>query len=155
MNLTKSFSDKLVDNTCIFCGAPLTKDDKCNYCGSQYIYYNEFNNFINLPNFLEINTFEITVNYPNDFYNSAQEINIKCDISYYKILKDIIGFNLKNYDKIKKINILLDYRVKNSTEEYKLFLENSILRSLKKLSKGNQYTIEAEFIYDQFFILKD
>lgn len=39
----KTFNEKIVECTCIFCGAPKLNDsDKCNYCGSHYIPSDEF-----------------------------------------------------------------------------------------------------------------
>lgn len=55
--MNKSFGKKLTESTCLFCGAPKTPDDKCNYCGSHYLPKKQFKEIVNrLPkNVLEIN----------------------------------------------------------------------------------------------------
>ncbi len=54
--MNKTFGKKLTESTCLFCGAPKTLDEKCNYCGSHYLQEKQFKEIVNrLPkNVLEI-----------------------------------------------------------------------------------------------------
>jgi len=159
MKIYKTFGERLSEHTCLFCGAPLTDRDRCNYCGSQYIHYNEFKNLTNSPSILEIEAFTIEVSVSNDSYgvfcDNIQEVIITCSDGYYKILQDLLYYNLKNLGTIKKIDILLNYRIKGSTKEFKLFLNNSIIQSLQKKLKEGSCLIEVALVYDQFFISKE
>lgn len=95
---TLTFAEKLAQSICIFCGAPLTGSDRCNYCGS---YYHLKNNFkLSLDGHLEFDAleFETISDYNNDFIMVGQfkirntmmhipRLTIKLSTKYSEIIK--------------------------------------------------------------------
>ena len=59
----KKFSKKIDAATCIFCGAPLTSNDHCNYCGSEYITQEAIEEIVHdLPNIVELEVNKLEIN---------------------------------------------------------------------------------------------
>lgn len=77
----KKFSKKIDAATCIFCGAPLTSSDHCNYCGSEYITQEAIEEIIhNIPNIIELEVNKIDISCYNSpdvarFYNHVIQIS--------------------------------------------------------------------------------
>lgn len=63
----KKFSKKITEATCIFCGAPLTSDDRCNYCGCEYITQKAIEEILyDIPNLIEFDVITLDVQHITD-----------------------------------------------------------------------------------------
>lgn len=159
----KSFGQRLVDSTCLFCGAPLTNKDHCNYCGSYYVNYNKFQKEINIPDVVEILPLSITVNNfyneekPNLMFYNINDVSVTCEESYYELFKTLMSLAIDSVgtdSKFKK-DIILNYRAKEgiTIKEYKILLKSAFIIKLSKNYNADKSVVEAYFVYDQIFIL--
>jgi len=159
----KTFGQNLVNNTCLFCGAPLTRLEQCNYCGCHYINYNQFKEELNLPDTIEVLPLTINVNNwhredhdncPNSLMFSYNEIDITCDYSYYELFNNL----MKNYEDLhrSKKDLILLYRVKHNKEikEIKILLKYFLINRLSVNYNNIGNILQATFVYNQLFVLQ-
>jgi len=161
-----NFGDKLVDNTCIFCGAPLSNDDRCNYCGSYYINYNKFKKLSLVSNLeIDINYLDTSTEEPMYllyagnrifksvlFPNSIIDSEFRCSSLYKNSLYNWLNSQADSNGYMNRNKIELKLNLNKTQILYK----GCLLRSMKtSYNSSESELISCNIIADEYFVLKN
>jgi hypothetical protein len=143
-----TYYEKLKKNTCLFCGAPVIINEKCNYCGCHYLEKKEFKEL--LSDYIEIDA--VSLDYTDRANRLSLEFDIECDYKYFDMLYCWFNLVCKNIGIINKRDyakkLLINYK------DYKILCENTFIKSITKQEKTKDKIglLKIDVCFDMYYL---
>lgn len=146
----KTFGEKLAERTCIFCGAPKTEDNRCNYCGCSYLDEEHFDEILFEPSDDYLIIFEAEKLSVDDARFEAV-----CEYKYYNALRKWFDSEFDQHHCIQqsKRKVMIHYN------ERKIIIDGAFISMIATPAFDTNtdmklHKVHCQIVYDYFYILE-